>query len=164
MQTRGRTGWNEGFLAIWVVWLKGGFSGPRDGHAETKGLWGRTLPKTSSKCFFSCRWVQPGLGKRRELAKADRRHWTQDSTAIKAGRHVPVHFVKNNYSLFLVSRLTQPVPASWLLRQSCIDWFSDWSFAWHKNMPALCGIPLDIFWSCLWVYMSPPTHISLRNQ
>lgn len=28
---------------------------------------------------------------------------------------------KNNCPLFLVLRLTQPLPASWLLRQSCID-------------------------------------------
>lgn len=32
-----------------------------------------------------------------------------------------IFFKKNNCPLFLVLRLTQPLPASWLLRQSCVD-------------------------------------------
>lgn len=64
------------------------------------GMWrprdcgGGHSPRPLWNAFFPVDECSPGLGKRRELAKAARRHWTQDSTAIKAGRLVPVHFKK----------------------------------------------------------------------
>lgn len=58
---------------------------------ETQGLWGGYSPRPLRNAFSPVDECSPELGKRRELAKAARRHWTQDLTAIKAGRLVPVN-------------------------------------------------------------------------